>query len=192
MPATANSINLSKGLNEQLVKNKPDQDLQPIVMRLKQGWQELGYRNTLAEWSLYALFLSGLLLWDVFSLPWQGIRWLLISHLLLSIIVFPIYVLPFWLSHRRLLKKSNKRLLNVTGQILDILLSVCVLSGLYLLIQGNRGGELDFLIFLAHLISAIILFPVLMRHSYKWSVLQPIWSLVKKIPSLFNANRVSQ
>lgn len=189
MSASAPIINASK---EQVVESKLEHKVQPLGLRLKQAWQQLGYRNTLAEWSLYILFFSGILLWDIFTLPWQGVRWLLISHLLLSIIIFPIYVLPFWLSHRRLLKKSNKRLLNITGQFLDILLSVCVLSGVYLLIQGNRGDELGYLIFLAHLISAIILLPILMRHSYKWSVLQPLWSLVKKITSLFKPKRVSQ
>ena len=146
---------------------------------LKQAWQQLGYRNTIAEWSLYALFISGFLLWDILSIPWDGVRLLLILHVLLSIIIFPIYILPFWLSHRRLLKTSKKRLLNITGQFLDLLLALCVISGLYLLIQGNRGDEFGNLVFLAHLISALVLLPLIMRHSLKWSVLQPLWSLIK-------------
>ncbi len=146
---------------------------------LKQAWKQLGYRNTITEWSLYALFISGLLLWDIFSLPWDGVRLLLILHVLLSIIIFPIYILPFWLSHRRLLKTSQKRFLNITGQCLDSLLVLCVISGIYLLIQGNRGDSLGNLLFLVHLISALILLPIIMRHSLKWSVLQPLWSIVK-------------
>jgi hypothetical protein len=145
----------------------------------KQAWKQLGYRNTMAEWSLYALFVSGFLLWDILALPWAGVRLLLIIHVFLSIIIFPIYVLPFWLSHRRLLKNSNKRFLNITGQCLDLLLALCFFSGLYLLIEGNRGSELGYLVFLAHLISALILLPVIVRHSLNWSVLQPLWSLIK-------------
>lgn len=146
---------------------------------LKQAWQQLGYRNTVAEWSLYALFISGFLLWNILSLPWDAVRLLLILHVLLSIIIFPIYILPFWLSHRRLLKTSKKRFLNITGQCLDFILAMCVTSGLYLLIQGNRGDGFDNGVFLAHLISALILLPIIMRHSLRWSVLQPVWSLLR-------------
>lgn len=145
----------------------------------KHAWQQLGYRNVIAEWALYALFISGFLLWDVLVLPWEGVRLLLIVHVLLSMLIFPIFILPFWLSHRQLLKTSKKRFLNITGQCLDLLLLLCVASGVYLLIQGNRGDDLGYLVFLAHLISAIILLPIIMRHSYRWSVLQPVWSLFK-------------
>lgn len=151
---------------------------------IKQIWQQLGYRNKMAEWSLYALFLSGFLLWDILSVPWDGIRVLLILHLLLSIIIFPVYILPFWFSHRRLLKTSKKRLLNITGQCLDLILALCIFSGLYLFILGNRGDDFGNIIFLVHLISALILLPLVMRHSARWSVLQPVWSFFKSLRGL--------
>lgn len=148
---------------------------------IKQAWVQLGYRNKMAEWSLYALFLSGLLLWDIFSLPWFATRWLLIIHVICSLILFPIYVLPFWLSHRRLLKNSKKKFLNVTGQCLDLLLLLCLVSGVFLFIQGNRGDDLGYYTFLSHLISALILTPIIMKHSARWSVLKPAWSLLKSL-----------
>jgi hypothetical protein len=148
---------------------------------IKQAWQKLGYQNKMAEWSLYALFLTGFLLWEALSVPWDVMRLLLVIHVLLSMLIFPIYVLPFWLSHRRLLKHSKRRFLNITGQCLDLILGVCVASGLYLFIQGNRGDELGHLVFLAHLVSALIFLPIIMRHSARWSVLQPLWSLIKSL-----------
>lgn len=151
---------------------------------IQQAWQQLSYRNVMAEWSLYALFISGFLLWDVIALPWQGVRLLLIIHVVLSLIIFPLYIFPFWVSHRRLLKKSNKRFLRVTGQCLDLVLLACISSGLYLLIQGNRGDEFGYGVFLVHLISALILLPLIIRHSARWSVLKPIWSLSKSVLKL--------
>lgn len=135
----------------------------------------------MAEWSLYALFVSGFLLWNILSVPWDVVRLLLALHVLLSIIVFPLYVLPFWLAHRRLLKNSKKKFLNLTGRCLDLLIGMCVLSGLYLLIQGNRGDDLGDVVFLVHLMSALVLLPLIIRHSARWSVLQPFWSFLKSL-----------
>lgn len=148
---------------------------------VNQYWRALGYRNRMAEWALYTLFLSGLLLWDLFSVPWPVLRVLLILHILCSIIVFPMYILPFWLSHRRLLKHSKKQFLVVTGNLLDALLLLCLASGLYLFIQGNRGDDLGYYAFLSHLIAALVLTPILMKHSARWSVLKPVWLLVTRV-----------
>lgn len=144
-------------------------------------WQKLRYQNKKAEWSLYALFVSGFLLWNILYVPWEAVRLLLVLHVLLSIVVFPLYVLPFWLSHRRLLKTSQKKFLNLTGRCLDVLIGLCILSGLYLLIQGRRGDDFGEVVFLVHLISALVLLPLIVRHSARWSVLQPFWSFLKSL-----------
>lgn len=142
-------------------------------------WQRQAYRNKAAEWSLYFMFVTGFVLWNQFTLPWPLERIVLIVHVLSSLILFPSAVLPFWLSHRRLLKNSQKKLLIITGQILDCLLLACALSGVFLFIIGNRGDELGYLAYLVHLVSALVITPILIRHAARWSVLTPIWSLIK-------------
>ena len=142
-------------------------------------WQRQAYRNKAAEWSLYFMFVSGFVLWNQFTLPWQLERVVLITHVLSSLILFPAAVLPFWLSHRRLLKKSQKKLLIITGQLLDCLLLSCAISGVFLFIVGNRGDAMGYLAYLTHLVSALVITPILIRHAARWSVLTPIWSLIK-------------
>ncbi len=140
-------------------------------------WQRQAYRNKAAEWSLYFMFVTGFLLWNQFTLPWGIERILLITHVISSLVLFPAAVLPFWLSHRRLLKHSKKKLLVITGHLLDLLLLICALSGVLLFLVGNRGDDLGHLTYLAHLISALLITPILIRHAAGWSVLKPIWSL---------------
>lgn len=142
-------------------------------------WQRQAYRNKAAEWSLYFMFVTGFLLWNQFTLPWEIERLLLITHVISSLILFPAAVLPFWLSHRRLLKSSKKKLLIITGKFLDLLLLLCALSGVFLFLVGNRGDNIGYATYLTHLVSAIIITPILMRHAATWSVLKPIWSLFK-------------
>lgn len=141
-------------------------------------WQRQAYRNKAAEWSLYLIFASGFLLWNVIEIPWQLERLLLPIHIISSLLLFPFIVLPFWLSHRRLLKKSKKTLLRITGQLLDVLLLGCALSGVFLFLVGNRGDDLGWLTYMLHLITALVLTPILMRHAARWSVLKPLWTLL--------------
>lgn len=143
-------------------------------------WQQLTYRNKAAEWSLYFLFVSGILLWNQVSIPWSLERWLLVIHLLGSLLLFPLVVAPFWLAHRRLLQRSKKKLLKVTGLLLDYLLLGCLLSGVWLVLMGNRGDALGWVAYMTHLVTALVIVPLLIRHAAKWSVLQPLWSVFIK------------
>jgi len=140
-------------------------------------WNRLAYRNKAAEWALYFMFLSGILLWDQIVIPWPLERMLLVIHVLSSLVLFPLMVLPFWLSHRKLLHSSNKKLLKVTGLLLDYLLLGCALSGVFLVVEGNRGDDFGWFIYMTHLVSAFVILPLLIRHTAKWSVLKPVWSI---------------
>ncbi len=150
---------------------------------LKTWWKKQAYRNKAAEWALYFMFISGFLLWGVLAVPWQFERIALILHIIASLILFPLTVLPFWMSHRRLLKNSKKQILKLSGQILDALLIACALSGLFLLLIGNRGDDAGYLAYLTHLLTALFFTPIIMHHSARWSVLQPIWSAFKRLKS---------
>jgi len=154
--------------------------LLPRFKSLSAWWQQQAYRNKAAEWALYFMFATGFILWNQFTLPWEVERLILITHVLSSLILFPATVLPFWLSHRKLLKKSKRKLLIITGHLLDLLLILCTLSGTLLFLVGNRGDSLGYLMYLTHLISAIIITPIIMRHAAGWSVLKPLWSFFKR------------
>lgn len=147
-----------------------------ITDALLQWWEGLSYRNRAAEWSLYLMFFTGILLWNQITLPWSLERLLLVTHIVSSVLLFPVFVLPFWLSHRRLLARSKKKLLKVTGQLIDYILLGCMASGLYLVLLGNRGDDLGWLAYIVHLVTALVLVPLLIRHAAKWSVLKPLWS----------------
>ena len=149
----------------------------PLSDALTGWWKGLAYRNKATEWALYFMFLSGILLWDQIVIPWPLERMLLVIHVLSSLVLFPITVLPFWLSHRKLLHSSNKKLLKITGLLLDYLLLGCALSGVFLVLEGNRGDDFGWFVYMAHLISAFVILPLLIRHTAKWSVLKPVWSI---------------
>ena len=122
-------------------------------------WKHLAYRNKAAEWSLYFMFVSGIVLWNQIVIPWPIERIFLLVHVLSSLLLFPLTVLPFWLSHRKLLRSSNKKLLKVTGLLLDYLLLGCALSGVFLVLEGNRGDDLGWFVYMAHLVSAFVILP---------------------------------
>ena len=126
------------------------------------------------------MFLTGVMLWNQISIPWPVERVLLLVHVVASLLLFPVTVVPFWLAHRALLKRSKKALLKVTGQLIDYILVGCMASGVYLVLQGNRGDDFDWFVYMAHLVTAFVLLPLLIRHAAKWSVLKPLWSWVFK------------
>ncbi|WP_421863780.1 hypothetical protein [Motiliproteus sp.] len=159
---------------------------------IRQYWLKLAYHHQLAESTLYLLFVTGLPLWNIFSLPWIGERTLLFVHVLAGLILFPLAVVPFWLSHRRLLNSSTsnpsgtprKKKLRKTGQVIEILLLLSTLSGVYLLLLGNRGEWLGWVNHYTHLITAIPIALLLFVHALRWSVLR---SLLSPLFALSNA-----
>jgi len=158
---------------KEAVAEQPDRR---ITDALSQWWQGLSYRNKAAEWSLYFMFVTGFLLWNQISVPWPVERLLLVVHVVSSLLLFPVTVVPFWLSHRSLLARSKKKLLKVTGQLIDYILLGCMASGLFLVLLGNRGDDLGWFAYMVHLVTALVLVPLLIRHAAKWSVLKPLWS----------------
>ncbi|MEH6648616.1 MAG: hypothetical protein V7707_01175 [Motiliproteus sp.] len=153
--------------------NAPDRATsQPPV--LQRYWGSLAYHHRLAEAALYLLFVTGLPLWNIFTLPWQGTRALLFAHVVAGLLLFPLSALPFWLSHRRLLQNSHKPKLKKTGQLIEWLLIFSALSGVYLLLLGNRGEWLGVFNHYIHLITAIPFAILLLIHAWRWSVLQSV------------------
>jgi len=141
-------------------------------------WRKLSYQSKPAEFILYILVISGLLLWDGFNLPWQVTRPALGIHFLVSLVLFPIFVLPFWLSHRDLMKSSTKPFLRKSGTLIEYILILLFLSGLYLSFFGNRGDLMGQAVYWMHLLPSIPLAIIVYMHAKRWSMLKALkWLL---------------
>ncbi len=108
-----------------------------VMNTIRAGWERLAYRHKFAEATLYLMFVSGLILWDVVEANWEIERIMLVSHLIAGLTIFPLIVGLFWASHRNLMAGSKKRFLRTTGRLVEILLTVCTVSGVYLMLYGK-------------------------------------------------------
>ncbi len=142
------------------------------------GWQRVGYRSKPAELVFYFLSISGLLLWDGFDLHWYWQRTTLTIHLLCALLLFPVFILPFWLSHRDTLARSHKPRLRRTGYGIEYGLILLGVSGLYLVVFGNRGNFAGQVAYWAHLLPTVPLTAVVVWHAHRWSMLKSLkWVL---------------
>lgn len=141
------------------------------AMIISAWWKQLAYRHKSAEFLLYLMFISGVLLWDKIELSWQMSRWLLPVHMLIGVTLFSIIVGAFWSSHRKLLVRSKKNFLRQTGTAVEWLLVICTLSGFYLFFYGNTGNDIGWLLQELHFYSSWLLAPLVFRHALRWSIL---------------------
>ncbi|MCF3595115.1 hypothetical protein LZG00_14060 [Rhodobacteraceae bacterium LMO-12] len=132
------------------------------------------YGSKAAELILYILAVSGLMLWTEFDLPWQMQRTTLAAHMVISLVLFPLFVLPFWLGHREILARSNKTFLRRTGVIIEYSLLMTTLSGVYLVFFGNRGNLAGQFAYWAHLLPALPMTLLILRHALRWSLLKSL------------------
>ncbi|SFD18259.1 hypothetical protein [Pseudoalteromonas denitrificans] len=144
----------------------------PVFGFITAWWQKLAYRHKSAEFLMYFMFVTGLLLWDSISINWQVERFVLLTHMFIGLTLFSFIVGAFWSSHRNLLTKSNKTFLRQTGTIIEWLLGLCSLSGFYLFFYGNTGNALGLLIQDVHFYSSWVLAPLVFRHALRWSILK--------------------
>ena len=117
--------------------------------------------------SILFMFVSGILLLDIFNVQWENFREILAVHTLLSIVLTVFFVIPFVNSHTYnyiVVKKIN----NKNGWFISILLLSVVLSGVYLFFFGNRGGDvLGVISFNIHLYGSILFVIFLLLHIKK-------------------------
>lgn len=147
-------------------------------------WGRMGYRSKRAEIVLYLAALTGLPLWSGFAEPWPLARWLLGGHVLVSLVLMPLILLPFWLSHRRHLAGSVSRFLRTTGQFIEIVLVVVVLSGLWLVVSGNRGPISGRVAYWAHLLAALPLIVLVLVHSWRYALARRLFALAALVAAI--------
>lgn len=154
-----------------------DAPLESWLSKVAMRWIALAYRHAFAEWTLWGLLLTGLPLWNFLDFSWPIQRVSLLVHGLAGMVLFLLFVVPFWISHRRLLKRSRKPLLVITGRCLEGLLVAIGVSGFWLLLIGNRGETSGQWIAGVHLYASLLLVPMLLRHAWRWSVVRTGWRL---------------
>ncbi len=147
---------------------------------LYSAWKRLAFRHKWAETLLYIMFFSGLLIWPVIAVDWQVKSLMLVIHMLVGISLFMLVVGAFWSSHRALLKNSKKAFLRQTGTVIEYLLIICSLSGIYLFFYGNPGNTLGLLMQDIHFYSSWLLAPLVFAHALRWSVLNLTKYIQKK------------
>ncbi len=125
-----------------------------------------------AELSLFVLLATGLLMVDAFALPWSIVRWGLVLHIVAGIILVPAILLPFWVSHRDLLKVSRRRWRRRSGRVLEIGLGLLLLTGLYLWLVGQNGAPLGIAMHWLHLLLAVPLIVLVVVHAWRRSVIR--------------------
>ena len=93
-----------------------------------------------AEWSLYAILVSGLLVVEGLGLPWTLTSGVLLAHVLGSVLLVGWLVGPYWLRHRARLRTSKSPFMKAIGRTIELSLIGLLLSGAYLILFGNPGG----------------------------------------------------
>ena len=125
-----------------------------------------------AELALYALLVSGLLLFNGFGLGWEVVRWALVVHVVASFVFVPALLIPFWASHRYLLEVTRKRFHAWSGRILEVLLTLVLASGAWLLFIGWNGDAAGGLAHWTHLLPSVPLGILVAVHAWRFSVLR--------------------
>lgn len=127
------------------------------------------------ELATYIMFLSGFLLWEDLNITWQAYKLSQISHILLSLVITSLLLIPFVISHTNKHKKTitktkksyRKRRQTFLGILIGFSLLVLLSSGIYLLLIGNRGGDIYGIASnLIHFYLSFIFIFLIVYHSY--------------------------
>ena len=114
------------------------------------------------------MFISGVLQMDYFNLDWQYFRVIEFLHIFGSIVLIALFVTPFLFVHIKesmFVVKQKSR----SGMLFGITLLVVILSGVYLFLVGNRGGDIyGVYAYYFHLYSSFVLMFFLYLHLKKF------------------------
>ncbi|MDD3475667.1 MAG: multiheme c-type cytochrome [Sulfurimonas sp.] len=121
--------------------------------------------RTIIKILVFVMFVSGVLQWSVIDLSWEDFRVIQVAHILSSIAIL-FLLLPFIYRHIRryyFIKKVN----SVNGWVVFVLFILLIASGFYLLLVGNRGGDMfGELSFNVHLYGSFLLIILFIAHAF--------------------------
>ncbi|MCW8838490.1 MAG: multiheme c-type cytochrome [Thiovulaceae bacterium] len=114
--------------------------------------------------SIFLMFSSGIFQMSYFDVSWGYFRMIQAIHILSSIFVAVFILIPYVNKHTykyMVIRKVN----SISGVVLGIVLFLLILSGAYLFLLGNRGGdEIGIAAFNIHLYGSFILLAALLWH----------------------------
>jgi len=113
------------------------------------------------------LFITGVLQMSFFNLEWSYFRVIEFLHIFGSILLIVLFLLPFLYKHIKdtMFKHKHK---SSSGLLFGATLIILIVSGVYLFLVGNRGGDiLGQLSFTLHLYGSFVLLALLAIHLRK-------------------------
>jgi hypothetical protein len=119
---------------------------------------------------LIFMFISGILLLDYFASAWSYIRVIAFLHIFGSIVLTLLFVLPFLYRH---ISESmlHMRHMSRSGLLFGFVFILILLSGVYLFLIGNRGGDLyGSIAYYLHLYGSFVLLLALVWHLRRFFV----------------------
>lgn len=113
---------------------------------------------------LLLMFTTGLLQWNIFNIQWENLTVISVVHAFSSIIVTFFIIIPFVNKHTYgyiVVKRIN----SLNGWILGVVLLLITVSGFYLFLVGNTGGDiLGIISFNIHLYGSFLLLVLFLLH----------------------------
>lgn len=140
-------------------------------------------RRFFVKIALFAMFISGIFMYELFDLSWENFRVTQPLHIVGSILIMLFFMNSFIYRHIRryfFIKKIN----SMEGWLLLFAFVLVTLSGLYLFLVGNRGGDmLGILSFNIHLFGSLALLALFLWHIIR-AKSQNIQSMALLVPIL--------
>ncbi len=98
-------------------------------------------KNLNIKLMLALMFISGVLLMDVFNIKWQVHTQILLVHVFCSLLIAILFLIPFVNKHSYLYI-VEKKVNSINGWFLGFILLLNIFSGFYLFFIGNTGGDI--------------------------------------------------
>jgi len=118
---------------------------------------------------LILIFITGLLQIDILHVEWDYFKYIQAIHIIGSILLTIFLLIPLVNIHvyrHLVVKKQN----SINGIVLGVVLFLITISGFYLFLIGNRGGDIYGLVsFYIHLYGSFFLLLALFLHTKKKS-----------------------
>ena len=94
--------------------------------------------------SVVVMFITGIIQWDLFPVSWEYYNMVQALHIIGSITIFVMLIIPFVNMHTYKYRRNiiGRKKNSINGIFLGITLLLITISGFYLFLIGNRGGDI--------------------------------------------------